>query len=93
MARVKQTLECNACGAIYDDLMPDGSEYYHACPDYKVVGPIGVKTPIANRRNENIVVVGRDVDFVRGIDRAVVQIKSAGAGVKPGVRIPIPVVE
>ena len=26
------THKCESCGGIYDDTMPDGSAYYHACP-------------------------------------------------------------
>lgn len=25
-------VKCNACGAIYDEWLPDGSQYFHACP-------------------------------------------------------------
>lgn len=30
------TLQCNACGGIYDDVGPDGLRYFHACPPLSV---------------------------------------------------------
>jgi len=29
--------QCNACGGIYQDAMPDGTRYFHACPPERIV--------------------------------------------------------
>lgn len=45
--------QCNACGAQYDDIMRDGSLYFHACAPLKV-DKNGVEAERPNKRDENL---------------------------------------
>lgn len=79
-------VQCNACGGIYRPVQTDGSLYFHACPDRKIVGTQAAPTkdnplataaifgPIVNRRDENVHV---DPDTRK------VSMKSEGAGITP----------
>ncbi|PYQ92469.1 MAG: hypothetical protein DMG02_01330 [Acidobacteria bacterium] len=29
-------VKCNACGGVYDDVLPDGLQYFHRCPPLSV---------------------------------------------------------
>jgi len=56
--------KCNSCGGTYHDVQ-GGGVYYHACPEYKMVGKN--KVPIKDRRNENIIAPPQKIkesDFV-----------------------------
>jgi hypothetical protein len=60
--------QCKACGGIYRPVLDDGMQYFHACPTQKLVSgavvdqqsgkvvTAAVFTPLANRRDENVVV-------------------------------------
>lgn len=57
-------LTCNACKGEYDNGSPDGPDYFHVCPE---------GTPLAVRRNENIV-------STHEADRG--RVRAPGAGAK-----------
>lgn len=91
MAKINQTRECLSCGGIFDTVLRDGTDYYHSCPQFKVVGDPAVKQPIANRRDENIVEGPEVEDATTKTTRITTTVKSAGSGTKAGVRpAPIP---
>jgi hypothetical protein len=59
-------VQCVSCGGVYQPTQADGTTYFHACPDTKLVTPAvidkatgdvtkpAVYQALANRRNENI---------------------------------------
>ncbi len=45
-------LRCNTCLGEFDDVLPNGTLYFHACPPI-VDARTGALSPRPNRRNEN----------------------------------------
>lgn len=88
----RHQLECLACHGVYWDLLTDGTAYYHVCPEHRAVDrgldptdPDRQKrlielVPIANRRNENVLV--KAYEDVHNEHRPVVVILAEGAGVR-----------
>jgi hypothetical protein len=49
---MRKRRRCGTCGGDYLDFLPDGLEYFHACPDVVTLSPVTV-TQRANKRDEN----------------------------------------
>ncbi len=48
--------ECLSCGGVYEDVLPDGMLYFHACPPTRAHPTDSNRTiPIPKRRNENVI--------------------------------------
>jgi hypothetical protein len=62
------TLQCNSCGGLYNTTQPDGSLYFHACPD---------SVPVADRRDEN-------VPDMRPESKGIIKAAGKGVTPKPG---------
>lgn len=45
--------QCNSCGGTYEDTLPSGIAYMHACPLDRV-DAAGNRVPIATPRDENV---------------------------------------
>lgn len=86
MAKTNDVRECLSCGGVFDTVLSDGTEYFHACPPYKRLDGAGNPVAIAKPRDENPKETGRQIDTVAGTDKAVVSVKAAGGGTKAGVR-------
>jgi hypothetical protein len=66
-------LRCLTCRGEYDDVLPDGTLYFHACAP--VINPgTGEPLPRPNRRNENV--------KLDPVTRKAVGIKRDGLGVQ-----------
>jgi hypothetical protein len=86
-------LKCNACGGIYDDVLPDGMRYFHTCPSLsvvelgaavlagKVVLPVGetAADAVLRRSYERATKRDENVPSTRAVDSG--QLIAAGTGV------------
>lgn len=96
--------ECNSCGATYDTVQADGTEYFHACaplsaPELaakiaagKVVLPGGETVDQAVQRRVYERANKRDENPVSAKPADAGSMKSPGDGVKPGTPKTPPVV-
>jgi len=78
--------QCGSCGGVYQDLMADGSLYFHACPPLEV-DPRGRVVERPDKRNENLV-MGEPGEAPR--------MKAEGRGrveLEPGWQPPAPAAE
>jgi len=74
MARV----QCNTCGGVYDEILPDGLRYFHACPPLSAV-------ELEQAVNDGKVVLPAGETAEDAVMRRVYQRKSArDENVKPG---------
>src|SRR5262245_18111415 len=93
MARGGMRLQCKACNGIYDDVLPDGMRYFHACPSLSApelaAAVTAGKVVLPNGETPDIAVTRRRYDRARARDENVPstraedsgKVKSAGDGV------------
>ena len=79
-----KVVQCNACKGVYRTVLADGTEYYHACPQNRVITPAVVDKTNGEITTPEVigkVEKGRDENVVVDPDTRKTSIVSEGEGV------------